>query len=232
MGVATAAESIGTDWSLLSLLLSHDRSAPIVALGHDLESLSLVLAKTCVAVITLDHGGEMLKHLELQRLQNAVANVFPVFGCKTGYFPFRDCSVGLTIVNQVGDGVGCQHDAGLMEVGTSLLLEARRVLKAGGVLCLVVSRRHSRMGPSAMKVLLDRYGFSGSEFYIIYPQWHRFTALVPIASGRRMHACIDLLVEGNAFRERRRRVWLKTLATLGLLQSSAPEYIAIGRKER
>jgi hypothetical protein len=232
MGVAKGAESVATDWSLLSLLLSHDRSEPALALGQDLRSLSLMMARTCVSVIALDPDCEILERSGPGPGQNTEAQVFSVSGCYTGCLPFRDCSVGLTIVNQVGNGAGCRHGGGPLEIGTSLLLETQRVLRPGGIFCLVVSRQQSRMGPSAMKALLDRCGFTASELYLAYPKSHRFTALIPIASGRRMHACINFLVEGNAFRERRRRVWLKALATLGLLQSSAPEYIAIGRKER
>ncbi len=58
------------------------------------------------------------------------------------------------------------------------------------------------------------------------------TTLVPIVSGKAMRSCIDVLVEGNAFRERSQRAWLKILATSGLLQYLAPEYIVITRKER
>ncbi len=232
MSVATRSESIETDWSLLSLLLSHDRNAPTLTLGDDLRSLALALARTSASVIALDPDCEMLKHSRPGPLQIAAAPVFPVSGCSTGYLPFRNCSVGLTIVNQAGNGAGCRHSGEPVGIGTNLLQEAWRILRPGGIFCLVVCRRQSRTSPSEMRILLDRCGFTASEFYMTYPKSHRFTALIPMASGRRMHACINLLVEGNAFRERWRRVWLKVLATLGILQSFTPEYIAIGRKER
>jgi hypothetical protein len=66
---------------------------------------------------------------------------------------------------------------------------------------------------------------------MVYPGCHRLDNLTPIASARAMRACIDFSVEGNAFRERRRRAWLKILAATALLPYWAPEYISIGRKE-
>ena len=98
-------------------------------------------------------------------------------------------------------------------------------------MCLVVNRRRCHMSASGSSALVRRCGFATDESYMAFPGRHRFTALGPLAAGRSMLGCIDLLVEGDAFRERRKRAWLKILAVSGLIPYFSQEYIVIGRKE-
>jgi SAM-dependent methyltransferase len=228
---AAGGESMGVDWSLLTLLLSLEGRSPIVALGSDLAGLSVTLSGVGVPIITLDYNYERIRLLERQRIRSGLTNVLPVCGGTTGCLPFRDGSVGMTIVNLVGHRLRRQDDGGPVEIQADFLLEARRILKAGGIVCLVVNQRHGHISSSESRALLSRCGFPDGESYMAFPGRHRFTALAPMVAGRAMFPCIDLFVEGNAFRERRRRAWLKILAMSGLLPHFALGNIVVGRKE-
>jgi SAM-dependent methyltransferase len=221
----------GIDWSLLTLLLSHEKSAPVAAVGADVPAISQALAKSCASVIGVGRCREGILRAEPQRAWEGARNVFAVCADTTGGLPFRDRSLGLIIANQL---VKTLHGWGAREateVRAGFFLEARRVLKAGGTLCLLVDRKRSGLSPSKMRALLGRCGFPRSESYMAYPGCHRLDPLAPIGSAKAMLSCIDFSVEGNAFRERRRRVWLKFLAATMLLPYVAPEYIILAGKE-
>lgn len=219
-------------WGLLTFLLSIEGDPPVVALGCSLKVLSLALAKTCAPIIALDPRSGRIPHLESREAGDGAASVFAVCARPAGGLPFRDGSVGQVIVNQVPNRPNCRNGAEPVQISPGLLLEACRVLRADGFLCLVVNQRADRLRPARLRASLTACGFTASEFYMPFPGRHRFTTLAPIASGRAMRSCIDFCVEGNAFRERRVRAWLKILAAAGLLQSLAPEYIVLARKER
>lgn len=219
----------GIDWSLLTLLLSHERSAPIAALGVDGPAISQALARSCATVVAVGHYRERILPPEPHQMRGGARNVFAVCADTTGCLPFRDRSLGLIIMNQLMNALQA-GDAPVFR--GALFLEARRVLKAEGILCLLVDRKRSRISPSKMRALLGRCGFSRCESYMAYPGCHRLDILAPIASAKAMLSCIDFSVEGNAFRERTRRAWLKILAATTLLPYWAPQYIVMGRKER
>lgn len=221
-----------TDWSLLTFLLSIEGEPPVVALGCPLEALSAALTKTHAPIIAVDPHPGQAPHPESWGAEDGVANVSRVRGRPSGGLPFRDSSVGQVIVHQAAPPARWWHGAEPGPIQPGFLREARRILKADGILWLVVNQRGCRLSPARLRASLIRCGFSASDSYMTLPGHRRFTALAPIASGRRMRSCIDFCLEGNAFRERRLRAWLKMLATAGLLQYVAPEYIVLGRKER
>jgi hypothetical protein len=229
--LAAGEEGVGIDWSLLPLLLPMERDSLSVTLGCDLGALSSALAAPGSTIVALDPHFERVKLLEWGQVQTERANVFPVCGGSTGCLPLRDGSVGLTVVNLRRDRAGLGMDGDPLRIDLSLVTEVRRVLKVGGILCVAVSQRGCHMSPSESRALLRRCGFSTVESYMPLSRRDWFTTLVPIVSGKAMRSCIDVLVEGNAFRERSQRAWLKILATSGLLQYLAPEYMVIGRKE-
>lgn len=221
----------GIDWSLLTLLLSHERSAPSAALGADVLAISRALARSCVAVVAVGRCRKSILPPEPQLVSGSVGNVFAVCADTTGCLPFRDRSLGLILVNQLLIGLRGSEAGDATVVRAGLLLEARRVLRAGGILCLLIDRKRSRISPSKMQAWLDRCGFSRCEFYMAYSGRHGLDTLVPIASAKAILSCIDFSVEGNAFRERMRRAWLKILAATTLLPYVTPEYVVLGRKE-
>ena len=214
----------------MALLLSLGGRTPIVALGSDLEALSFALSEAGARIITLDPEYERVNLLEKQRIRHALTNVLRVCGGAMGHLPFRDGSVGVTIANLARGLLRRQDDGHPTETQARFLLEARRVLRAGGMVCLVINRRHSHMSSAESIRLLHRCGFSNGESYMAFPGRHPFTALTPMAAGRAMFPCIDLFVEGDAFRERRKRAWLKLLTMSGLLPYFASEYIIVGQK--
>lgn len=221
----------GADWSLLTLLLSAKRCAPILALGAALEGLAQALAGAGGRVIALRQGRAGMEPARLRGPRGAPALPSAVQADSHDGLPFRGGSVGVTILNEIGEGQEGQGHGDRVAMRERLLLEARRVLRPEGILCLVISRPPSRLGPLEVRALLKRCGFSDPALYMPYPRSHRFAGLLPIASGRDMQACIDLCIEGDALRERRKRIWLKLLARLGLLQRWAAEYVAIAKKE-
>jgi len=225
-------QKTGIDWSLLPLLLPEERTAPTLVFGADMSALSSMLAKPGARVIRLDPNYKRLLRQGSPGDQTEEADVFAVCGGDTTCLPLRDGSVGLTIVNQVRHPPNGRVDGDPVRIHAGFLVEARRVLKAGGELCLILSQREGRISPSESRALLRRCGFSTRECYMPLSRHDWFTSLVPIVSGKAMRSCIDVSVEGNASRERCLRAWLKILATLGLLQYLTPEYIVIARKER
>lgn len=132
VSLAVGEESIGVDWSLLALLLSMEKRAPILALGSDLEALSLALSEAGATIVTLDHEYERIRLVQRQRTRNELTNVLSVCGDTTGFLPFRDGSVGVAIVNSTRRQLGGLDDGDPVEVETGFPLEARRILKAGG----------------------------------------------------------------------------------------------------
>ena len=221
----------GIDWSLLTLLLSHERSAPTAALGADVPAIAQALARSCATVVAVGRCRERILSREPHRVEGGAGNVVAVCADTAGCLPFRDRSLGLIIVNQLTHALHGWEAGDAPVARAALFLEARRVLRARGILCLLVDRKRSRISPSKMRALLDRCGFPRCETYMAYPGCQRLDTLAPIASAKAMLSCIDFSVEGNAFRERKRRAWLKILAATTLLPYVAPEYIALGRKE-
>ncbi len=219
----------GIDWSLLALLLAGERRAPIVLLGDDLEALALGLASMGDPIIPVER---QLDGVGRPVAPQAGAITSPVCGGISGGLPLRDASAGAIILNQVIARPPDGPDEEPMSIRPGLLAEAYRVLRPGGILCLVVSQRRHRLRLAALQAWLEQCGFGRSHVYLALPGHRRFTALTPLASGRTMRSCVDLLFQGNASRERCLRLWLKTLATLGLLESRMAEYVVLGRKER
>ena len=123
---------IGVDWSLLRLLLSMEQHGPILVLGSDLEALSLAFSEAGATIVALDHEYERVRLVERERTRNMLTNVLAVCGSSTGCLPFRDGTVGVVLVNLTGRQPGGPDDGDPEEIRNGFLLEARRILKAGG----------------------------------------------------------------------------------------------------
>ncbi len=211
------------DWSLLGLLLSLEGCTPTVIYGSDLSGFSSAMPEDG-RVITLDPG---ITRTPLPDMREQASNVSRICGEPSTHLPFRDGSLGAMVANLMD----CRRPGDeTAQAQAHLFAEASRVLRPGGLMCFVADRRENPLTPSRCRALLHRCGFSRDEGFLAFPGRRRFSALVPIGAGRAMCACIDVFVEGNAFRERRKRLWLKLLALAGLLPYLASEYVVFARK--
>ncbi len=218
------------DWEFLRILVPLNRHFLVVNLGSRVSPLARALVGTCRMVIAMGPDSGSVQARDPERVPAGASVVSPLCGDATGYLPFRDRCLDLIILDQVADGTCRRDEDRQVEIQAGLLSEARRVLKPEGGLCLVVARHRSRITPRRLRVLLEGCGFSSTEFYWPYPAYCRVTALASLTSGRAMASCIDILIEGNAFRERKKRAWLKALARLDLLQYTVPEYLVLATR--
>ncbi len=215
------------DWSLLALLVAGERCGPIAVLGGEMPALASALASAGDPIVPLVQNGEGIGRLTAPQ---AGRRVFPVCSGTGSDLPLREASVGAIILNQVVTPPPDGSDGKRLLIHPGLLAEVHRVLRPGGIVSLIVSQRKDPLCPATLKAWLEQCGFRRNDFYLASPGQRRFTGLTPMASGRLMRTCIDLLVQGNTSRERWLRGWLKLQTTLGLLGSRTSEYVVLGRK--
>lgn len=229
-GQVPGADVGAIDWRFMRFLVPLDQRSAILALGSGVSSRARALAEACRMVIVMGRGSAGVGSVEAGRAEHGVGAVHPLCGSLAGPFPLHDGCLDLVILDQVPDPMWSRDGGGRMEIQRGVLEEAWRTLRAGGAFCLVVGRGVDGRAPRRTRKLLERCGFSECEFYWPYPSYSRHTALAPLTTGRVMRSCVDIFVEGNAFRERRKRAWLKGLATIGLLRYLLSEYIVVARK--